>query len=331
MNKYGVAVIGCGDRGSAHAAVWNERPDTRVVSVYDPDETRARELAAACGARSCQSYQEAISWEGVSAVSICVPTSFHSEITCFAAAHRRHVFCEKPLALTLGQGQEMLEAVSKAGVVFMPCFQLRDRSPYPQEKELFDRGVLGSPARFRFSDIRSVRPKPAMHSRSLNGGVVIDMACHMIDMMRYITGQEPDRVYATGAVFGGGKTTLSDISDLAIDEANIDVSFTGGHRLQMYLNWGLPEGFAGYEEQLLIGPDGMARLADGVCVVHTGGKAEELPGGSPGSARRIDRFMSAITGDRAADVDGADALVALQVSLAALESIKSGRPVELER
>ena len=326
---HGVAVIGCGDRGSAHAAVWNDRADSRIITVFDPDKTRARKLAVDYGALVCSSYEEAIASPDVSIVSVCVPTSFHSEITCFAAEHRRHVFCEKPLALTLRQGRAMLDAVSSAGVIFMPCFQHRDRSPYPQEKELYEKGAFGSPVRFRFTDIRSVRPKPAMHSRSLNGGVVIDMACHMTDMMRHITREEPQRVYATGAVFGGGKPTLSGITDLAIDEANIDISFAGGHKLQMYLNWGLPSGFAEYSEQLLIGPEGMAREGDGVCMLHAGDRIEQLPGQSPGTAQRIDRFIDAVTGSADADVDGEDAFVALRVSHAVLESINSGYMVDL--
>ena len=100
---------------------------------------------------------------------------------------------------------------------------------------------------------------------------VIDMACHMIDIMRLITGEEPERVYATGNVFGKGKPRLLDIEDLAIDEANIEVSFTGDHQLQMYLNWGMPEGFPGTTGQFLIGPNGLVRESAG-CVYCTSSK-----------------------------------------------------------
>lgn len=325
-----VCVIGCGDRGIDHARTWDRRPDARVISVFDVDASRRQSLADEVDAIACDSFETAISREGVDAVSVCVPTAYHCEVTCCAAESGRHVFCEKPLALDLEQGRKMLAAVEAAGVQFMPCFQLRDSSPYPRQRELFTSGVLGSPVRLRFTDIREVRPKQAMHRRALNGGVVVDMACHMVDMLRYITGEEPVRVHASGHIFGKGKQRLNGVEDLAVDEANIDVSFTGGHQLQLYLNWGMPEQIAAHSEQMLIGPNGMARNAGGNCEVVYGDHTESWPGIHPGTAVRIDRFVDAVTGRAPADVSGNDALIALKVSLAALQSIDTGEVVELE-
>ncbi|MBT4499922.1 MAG: Gfo/Idh/MocA family oxidoreductase, partial [Gemmatimonadetes bacterium] len=177
-----ICVIGCGDRGIDHARTWNRRFDASVVSVFDVDISRRESLADEVGATACDSFEAAILHEGVDAVSVCVPTAYHCEVTCCATDNERHVFCEKPLALDLEQGRKMLAAVEAAGVQFMPCFQLRDSSPYPRQRELFNSGTLGSPVRLRFTDIREVRPKQAMHKRALNGGVVVDMACHMVDM-----------------------------------------------------------------------------------------------------------------------------------------------------
>ena len=325
-----ICVIGCGDRGVDHARTWNRRPDARVVSVFDVDATRCQSLADEVGATACDSYETAILREGVDVVCVCVPTVYHCEVTCCAAENGRHVFCEKPLALDLGQGRKMLGAVEAARVQFMPCFQLRDSSPYPRQRELFVSGALGNPMRLRFADIREVRPKQAMHRRALNGGVVIDMACHMVDMLRFITGEEPKRVYASGHIFGEGKPRLSGVEDLAVDEANIDVSFTGGHQLQLYLNWGMPEQIAAHSEQMLIGPNGMARNAGGNCEVVYGDHTESWAGSRPGTAVRVERFVDAVTGKAPADVEGRDALIALEVSLAALESIDTGEVVDLE-
>ena len=327
--EYGVAIIGCGDRGTTHARSWKDRSDAKVISVFDEDKNRCERLAMETDARVCRSYEEAIKTTGVSVVSVCVPTTFHCEVTECAAENGKHVFCEKPFALTLEQGRKMLDAIEKAGIVFMPCFQNRDRSLFNKQRELFASGVFGNPVRFRFADIREVRPKKAMHSQALNGGVVIDMACHMIDIMRFITGEEPERVFATGHVFGQGKPRLADVTDLAIDEANVDVSFHGGHQLQMYLNWGMPEGFPGTTGQFLIGPTGMARESGGQCEVLYGDHTESWPSINPGTAMRIDKFVGVVAGDSEPDVGAADAFVALQVSLAALRSIRDGGVVDL--
>lgn len=325
----GVAVIGCGDRGNAHASVWNDRDDSRIIAAYDMDPERAANLARKYNAQVAADYREAVTGMGVTAVSVCVPTAYHQDISCFAAEQGKHIFCEKPLALTREQGKAIVKAVKNNEVVFMPCFQHRDRSPYPQERQLVTDGTLGTPLRFRFTDIRSVRPKPAMHSRSLNGGVVIDMACHMTDMMRHLTREEPTEVFATGSVYGEGKPSLAGVEDLAVDEANIDIAFSGGHRLQMYLNWGLPEGTQSFSQQLLIGPNGYAREGHGVCEVFVGEHAETLPGPDPGTVERINRFVHAIEHSGTADATAEDAFVALEVSLAVLESISQSRVVSL--
>ena len=325
----GVAVIGCGDRGANHAGEWNKRHESRVLTVFDIDRTRCDALAASTGARSCASWEEAILFEGVNVVSVCVPTVYHGQITEFAAESGCHVFCEKPLALTLEEGKKTLDTIERTGIIYMPCFQHRDRTPYPRQRELFREGTLGTPVRFRITDIREVRPKVAMHQRSMNGGVVVDLGCHMIDMMRYITGEEPLRVSATGSVFGRGKARLEGITDLAVDEVNAEVSYTGGHQLQMYLNWGMPEGYPGFGEQMLVGPLAVAQETQAGCEVGFGDHTETWPGPKPGTAYRIDRFVDAVEGIAPPDVTAEDAFVALKVCLAILQSIRDGVAIDL--
>ena len=327
--ELGVAIIGCGDRGTAHARAWKDRADTRIISVYDPDKQRCERLGMETDARACRSFEEAIKSTGVTVVSVCVPTAYHCEITCCAAENGRHVFCEKPLALTLDQGRKMLDVIEKTGIIFMPCFQNRDRASFQKQRELFASGAIGIPVRFRFADIREVRPKTAMHSRALNGGVVIDMACHMIDIMRFITEEEPERVYATGNIFGKDKPRLVGVEDPAIDEANIEISFTGDHQLQMYLNWGMPEGFPSTTGQFLIGPDGLVRESAGCCEVVYGDHTECWPLTNPGTTTRIAKFVETVAGESPPDLTAADAFVALQASLAALRSIRDGGSVDL--
>lgn len=325
----GVAVIGCGDRGTDHAGEWNKRHDARVLTVFDIDKERCDLLAASAGARACASWEEAIRDKDVNVVSVCVPTAFHGRITNFAAEAGRHVFCEKPLALTLEEGSEILDTIERTGVTYMPCFQHRDHTPYPRQKELFRNGSLGSPVRFRMTDIREVRPKVAMHRQSMNNGVVVDMGCHMIDMMRYVTGEEPLRVSATGGIFGRGKARLEGITDLAMDEANVEVWYSGEHQLQMYLNWGMPEGYPGFGEQMLVGPLATARGTTSGCEVSFGDHTETWPGPNPGTAYRIDRFVDAVSGIAPLDVTANDAFIALKVCLAILQSIRDGVPVDL--
>src|SRR5690242_789420 len=98
-----ICVIGCGDLGTQHAKAWKSRPDCRVVSVADPIEERRNKLAELVIAKAYAKNEDAINHSGVDIVSVCIPNTFHSEVTCLAARAGKHVLSEKPIALTLEQ------------------------------------------------------------------------------------------------------------------------------------------------------------------------------------------------------------------------------------
>ena len=262
-----------------------------------------------------------------------MPSVLHAEVICFAAEHRCHVFAEKPLALNVEQGQQIVATVRRMGVVCMPCFQYRDRWIHERYRNAFREGALGHPVVLQQSGVGPVRPKTAMHRRSVNGGPLIDMACHYIDLLRWITGAEPRRVFAAGHVFGADKKHLDGIDDLAVDEACVEVTYTDGHQLQLYLSWGMPEGFPSYSEGFLVGPSGLMRPVSGGLEQRTGGevKAVKQPEvqSDPGIAVRTERFIRAIERDEPPDITCEDAMIALNVSHAALQSIESGEAVEV--
>ncbi|MBS3764802.1 MAG: Gfo/Idh/MocA family oxidoreductase, partial [Planctomycetes bacterium] len=107
--RFKVAVIGCGARGTAYARAWNNRDDAQVISVFDPQEDRNKTLAEEMEAKPCGSHQEAIEREGVNAVAVCTPVCYHSEVTVCAAENGCHVISEKPMALSLEQADAMID------------------------------------------------------------------------------------------------------------------------------------------------------------------------------------------------------------------------------
>ena len=304
------------------------------MAVSDTDTERAQVLAEETGAQPYNDWRAAIQHDGVTVVSQCVPSFLHADVTCFAAESGRHVFGEKPLALTLEQGARIVEVVSRTGIVFMPCFQYRDRWLSAQFRQAFGSGGLGSPVVLRTAGLGRVRPKIAMHRQSMNGGPLIDMACHFADLLRWITGEEPQRVYATGRVFGQDKAHLAGVEDLAVDEASVEVTYSGDHQLQLYLNWGMPEEFEGFGDCFLAGPNGMMKQdGSGIEAQFAGSGPERLepPDGVAeyGLQLRIERFVRAVRGEELVDITCADGMIALQVSHVALASIDSGEAVEL--
>lgn len=333
--RHGAAIIGCGDMGSRHARAWDLRSDSRVLAVYDPMPERRERVAVETGAKAYDSYQGAIMHPGVDCVSVATPVAFHPEVARFAAENGRHVLSEKPIALTLAQAESMVAAAKSAGVLLAVSYQYRAFARNRKLRELFLENAFGGPVFARYTDVREVRPKIAMHRRSMNGGPVIDMTGHYFDLMRFFTGEEPKSVFATGHVFGRGKDRLTSISgdDFAVDAASIEVRYGGGHSLSVFADWGMPEGFPGHGEEYLVGPRMSARAAsgDGLNIQHADRleewRPESVPDGGPAS--RIADLVSALDNGTALEVSGDDGVAALRVCLAALESIETGRVVTL--
>jgi predicted dehydrogenase len=331
--KLNVAIIGCGDMGRNHATQWQAVEDAQIAAVSDPLDERRDKMVEDTGAAGYPEWKDAILHEGVNVVSVCTPVCCHSEIGVFAAEHGRHVLCEKPIALTLDQADEMIRAAKENNVLLSTSLQYRGFARNARYRRLIREGAFGGPIFVRYMDIREVRPKIAMHRKSMNGGPIIDMAGHYFDTMRYLTGEEPVSISAQGHVFGRGKERLASVDDFAVDAAEILVKMTGGHVLSAFINWGMPEGFKGFGgEEYIVGPVMSARLqGDEVCLRYP--DREETfsakEGNPPGSSVRINDLAAAIREGRQPEVTGEDGRIALSVSLAALESIETGEVVKL--
>jgi UDP-N-acetylglucosamine 3-dehydrogenase len=341
-----VAIVGCGDMGAEHALAWQQSPDATITAVCDEAGDRCRDLAERYGATGHARWQDAIAQDGIDVVSVCVPVCLHRDVTVAAAQAGRHILCEKPMALTLAEADDMIVAARTHGVQLAVCHQYRGFGHFKTIRDLLNQDLLGSPLHMRMTDFREVRPKLAMHRRDRNGGPVHDMAGHFFDLARHLTGSEAVSVSAVGGVFGGNKPRLAGIGDPGIDAADVQVRFEGGHGLSVSINWGLPEGTPDYNGEVFSGPKGYAFTVEPL--------DGELPGddtpvfrkivlfGNGRGRRRIvnadyprgpaiciaDLMQSIRTGQPGA-FDGRAGRRALELVVAALASAESGQPVYL--
>ncbi len=330
--SFGICIIGCGDMGRAHAKAWDAHDGVTIVSVFDPVPEAREALANEYGATACDDPGEAMADRGVDAVSICTPANHHRAVACRAAELGRHVLCEKPLATTADDCDAMVEAAERGDVRLCVGHQYRDWSRNRRVREAIAAGEFGSPLMARYTVVIEVRKKLAMHRRSQNMGPVMDMAGHYTDLMRCFTGSEPTEVFASGAVFGRDHPRLAEVprDDLAIDAAHLQVRFTGGHVLTQELIWGMPDGFPGFGEESVIGPKASFRgNHDGATLTFGPNHVEPLDGGRTGPEPRVADLLDAVRTGKGPAVSGHDGRVAALVSIAALESIETGRAVEV--
>lgn len=319
--------------GNVHAKAWASR-GVEVAAISDMDEGRCARLASELGAEPYSDFHEALSRSDIDAVSVCVPVSMHPEVSCFALEHGKHVLCEKPIALTLEDADRMIDAARRHDRFLSVSYQYRRFEYVTELRARFRRGDFGSPIFASFTDIKEVRPKLAMHRRSLNGGPVVDAAGHYFDLMRYITGSEPRSVSARGFVFGADKKRLAGIDDLAIDAADVQVTMENQHVLRVFINWGMPEGYGGVFEFELAGAQLHVTMRNEVVEARYRGRKEIWSDFAStfhsATGFRVDDMIAAVGEGRPPEVTGTEGRRALAVSLAALESIRRGTEVAVE-
>ena len=323
-----VLIAGAGAMARKHIEAYRKIAGVEVAGVVNRPSPRAISLVKEYeGFKLWESLEEAVKESKSLILSVCVPTSLHPTLAIQGMKLGLHVVTEKPIALTLEEGLRMIEVARQTGRKFTVVFNRRFNGVWDEVIRRLP--SLGSPLVYGVQDIRSIRPKLAMHSRSGNGGPVIDCAVHDFDMLLHLFGK-PRRVYASGGIFGSHKPALAQVTDLAIDTAHITVEFEQGHRACIFYGWGFPAGSTYWQSREFLGPEGILRLMGefGEEVVHfgAGGVVETVRGlKENGHDRILHSFVSAVRGGGEVPISGEEALEASRIAITAIRSMETGR------
>jgi myo-inositol 2-dehydrogenase/D-chiro-inositol 1-dehydrogenase len=330
----GVALIGSGRMGAFHAETVALRlPAARLAAVADPAPGAAERLAGALGADRAYSDLAQL-WEdpAVDAVVIAAPARSHADLVVAAAAAGKHVFCEKPMAVTLPDADRVIDAARAAGVVLQVGFNRRFAADWRAARALLDAGTLGTPRL-----LRSVTRDPGGFdpSRVLPDTIFLETLIHDFDTLRYLNpAAEAVEVFATGDALV--EPTWRDRG--LLDTAVVTVRFDNG---AIAVAEACFEAAYGYDVRgEVLGSGGMATMGDG----RRNGMAFSGPAGRLVETVRGDQelfpeaytaelaaFVAAVHEGAAAPVTGEDARAALAIALAAAESVRTGRPVRVEK
>ena len=156
MSRPAVGVVGAGFMGDAHLEAWRAEDVTAVL--YDVHPERAEAMAARHGVRAARSLDELVS--AVDVVDVCTSTHRHREVVERAAAAGRHVICEKPLARSIEDGEQMLAACARAGVRLFVAHVVRYFPEYATAHAAVRDGEIGKPGVLRLKRA-SFRPRHA--------------------------------------------------------------------------------------------------------------------------------------------------------------------------
>lgn len=220
------AVIGVGSIGQNHARVYREMDGAQLVAVVDANAASAARIGARLNVPHYSDIEKMLEEQKPDLVSISVPTSLHFKVGMDMIAKGLHVLVEKPITSTLEQAEELCDAAKKKGVL-LAVGHIERFNPAVMElrRRLREGMALG-----KVYQIHSQRLSP-YPSRIQDAGVVIDLASHDIDLMRYLTGEEITRVYGE---------TLQSINSDREDMFNGLMRFRGGTVGVLNVNWMTP-------------------------------------------------------------------------------------------
>lgn len=218
--RYGV--VGTGYFGAPLARALNKLPDAEVTLVYDP--ANAAGIAAELGARQAASVDEVCGSGDVDAVVIASPNFAHVEPALAAARHGKHIFCEKPIALSYADCALMVEAARSSGVLFMAGHVTNFKDGVRRAKALIAEGVLGDVLYCRAVRNGWETPKPQVtwkKQRQLSGGHLYHHI-HELDLVQFIMGPA-ERVTMAGGIVAHQGPGFGDEDDMLL----ITLEFAG--------------------------------------------------------------------------------------------------------
>ncbi|MDQ0914818.1 Gfo/Idh/MocA family protein [Paenibacillus sp. V4I5] len=322
-----IGLVGAGTMGNTHHRAYRQLTDVTIEAVCDVDAEKAQKIAGGWNADIYSSLEDLLKNANIDAVDICLPTDLHREAVELAAAYGKHVFCEKPIALTVDDATAMIEACKKADVTLMVGHVVRFFPEYRSARELLQSERLGKPGVVR--TIRSgAFPKWSTwfgdYARS--GGPIIDLAIHDIDYLRWCFGPVR-RVFSRTL---GGKHEKFDHSLTLI-------RFESGVMAHVEASWAYPQGAPFQTSLEIAGTKGMVQYDRDKSNSVVQFSATTAAAGVPDSplakspyALELEHFVHCVKNKEVPLTSGEEALESLKIGLAALHSAQSNKPVDLE-
>lgn len=335
-NELRVGVVGCGQIARRlHIPGFVRAPEARLVALYNHRLETVEDLRCEYPqAAIYDNYEAFLDESEVEAISVCTPNAFHADMTVAALERGIHVLVEKPMATSLTDARRMIDTAEASGSLLMVGHSQRFYPCYRRAHEIIQSGALG-----KILQIQGIlghggplgwspRGKWFTTATLAGFGVTGDLGVHTADMVRFLTGQEVERV--TGFV---ESFKLDEVDDNSVAIVQL-TSRTLGLLSASWTTRGGP-----IDEFSLIGEEGLLRIgveADSPVVFYkSSGEriAHDVPRGIPmdGDILMLDevsQFVAAVLGKQPIPVTGEDGYQALEICLGILRSHNKREVVE---
>lgn len=354
--KLRIAIVGCGGIANGkHMPSLSRQEDAEMVAFCDIVEERAQEAAKTYGVEGAvvyTDYRELLKAGGFDIVHVCTPNDSHSEITVAALEAGNHVMCEKPMAKTTAQAQEMLDAAKRTGMKLSVAYQNRYRSDSEYLKEVCANGELGEIYYAKAIALRR-RAVPTwgvfLDEEKQGGGPLIDIGTHALDLTLWMMDNYKPRS-VMGSTFhklgsrevGGNAFGPWDPDQFKVEDSAFGfITMENGATIVLESSWALNVSEFGEAKTLLAGTEGGADMKDGLRLngdrggrlyetkvdLSAGGVAFYSGGAESESDREARLWLEAVREDKEPVVKPEQALVVTQILEAIYESSRTGRAV----
>jgi myo-inositol 2-dehydrogenase/D-chiro-inositol 1-dehydrogenase len=307
-------------------------PQANVQMIADINATAAQQVAERCRIPSAiGDYHAMLENRDVQAVLICSATPTHAQIIEEAAQAGKHIFCEKPIDLTLAKIDRALAAVAKARVQLQVGFNRRFDANFARVHRAIADGEIGEPHLLHIIS-RDPAPPPLEYVRA-SGGIFLDMTIHDFDMARFLAGDEVAEVYVAAAVRVDPAIGAAGDLDTALTVLKFKHGLIGAidnSRQAIY----------GYDQRVeVLGSKGSIRtdnnypnsavISDGQNIHRDKPLYFFLERYNESFVNEVSAFVAAVLDDKPVPVTGEDGRAPVVMGLAARKSYDENRPVKL--
>lgn len=327
--KVRVGLVGCGVMGKSLATQLRTIEQAELVAACDVVEDAVKAFAEEFGIWATTNLDELLGHDDIDAVLIATPAYLHAEQTIAAAEAGKHVFCEKPMALTVEDCDQMIEVCLKNNVNLMVGQVLRYFPIHAKVKELVDSGEFGRLLCLTIHRLgggfTGVWAKDWRKSKALSGGMLMEVSIHELDYLRWVGG-EVESVFAVGENFLHPDCDYPDCILITLKFRSGALGILHASQVSIANSYG---GRADCEKGSLLFP----QLWSGELIVQTESerkvfKAEEMSRENP-VRRELREFVESIIERRPPPITGEDGRSAVALAVAVYQSIETREPISL--
>ena len=342
-----IGILGCGKIAQVrHIPEYAANPDCELYGFYNPTVSRAEEMAKKYGGKVFDTAEELLADPEIDAVSVCAANYAHAELAIKAMKAGKHVLCEKPMATTPQDCEEMVKVAEETGKFLMIGQNQRLAKAHEAAKELLQQGLIGDILTFRTAfghggpETWSITPGKGtwfFDKKRAAMGAMADLGVHKTDLIQYLLGQ---RVVRTTAKLATLDKRGEDGELIGVDDNAFCIyEMSGGAIGTMTASWT----YYGAEDNstVLYGTKGIMRIYDDPAhsiVVKLADGEEKLydveqiqTNDNQTSSGVIDLWIDCLKNNKKPEISGESALYAMRAVFASIESAEKGCAVEIEK